>query len=354
MRPAAPTCAGDTMRFPWTDQIAIDLGTANTHICVRGAGVVVREPTVIAFEAGDRRPVAVGLEAKRMLERDVEGVQVVRPVRGGVVADFDAAVVMLRHFLARALGRRPLFSPLVITSVPNEATSVEARVLSDTIRAAGGGQIVPVQRTLAAALGAGLRVDGDASQLVIDLGAGMTSIGVVAMGLATTGVSVRYGGDDMDEGIRRAIRRNQGIRISAAAAELAKLHVGSLLAPDDHDSLRVDGVAANGGGVASADIALAEVPEQLIRGLGRIVSEVLWIIEELPPRQQSEIAAAGAVLTGGGALLGGLDAFFAERLGIPVRVATDPPSCTILGLESVLNDPQAVSLDGRRFKATAT
>jgi rod shape-determining protein MreB len=338
------------MRLPWGDQIAIDLGTANTHICVKGVGVVVREPSVIAFDSSGRRPVAVGLEAKRMLERDVEGVQVVRPIRNGVVAHFDAAVAMLRTFIQQALGKRPLLNPLVITSHPNEATIVEQRALVDTIRASGGGQIISVQRALATALGSGLSIGGDQSQMVIDLGAGMTSASVVAMGLATTGISIRFGGDDLDEVIRRAVRRSQGIRISLSSAEQVKLHVGTLLPPDQSDSMRVDGVGANGEPAVGADISVTDVPELLTRGLTRVVGEIAWVLEELPPRQQTEVSATGAVLTGGGALLGGIDAFMAEWLGIPVRVATDPPSCTILGLEAVLNDPHAVSLDGRRFK----
>ncbi len=340
------------MRLPWGDELAIDLGTANTHICLKGAGVVVREPSVIAFDAAGRRVVAVGLEAKRMLERDFEGVQVVRPIRGGVVADFDAAVAMLRHFLHQALGRRPFWGPLVITSHPDGATGVERRALIDTIRAAGAGQVVAVQRALGTSLGGGLKVGGDTSQMVIDLGAGLTNVGVVAMGLATTGISVRMGGDDLDVLIRRAIQRSQGIRVSPVSAEQVKLHVGTLLSPDEGDSMRIEGVAANGEPAISADVSLADVPDLLVHGLSRIIAETAWLLEELPPRQQSEIAASGAVLTGGGALLGGIDAFLAERLGIPVRIATDPLSCTILGLESVLNEPQAVSLEGRRFKAT--
>lgn len=286
-----------------------------------------------------------------MLERDVEGVQVVRPIRHGVVAHFDAAVAMLRAFIQQALGKRPLLNPLVITSHPNEATMVEQRALVDTIRAAGGGQIISVQRALATALGSGLSIGGDQSQMVIDLGAGMTSASVVAMGLATTGISVRFGGDDLDELIRRAVRRSQGIRISASSAEQVKLHVGTLLPPDQSDSMRVDGVGANGEPAVGADISVTDVPELLARGLTWVVGEIAWVLEELPPRQQTEVAASGAVLTGGGALLGGIDAFMSEWLGIPVRIATDPPSCTILGLEAVLNDPHAVSLDGRRFRA---
>lgn len=341
------------MRLPWGDELAIDVGTANTQVCVRGAGVVVREPSVIAFEPTGRRVLAVGLEARRMIERGVEGVRVVRPVRGGVIADFEAAVVMLRHFMHRALGRRPLFSPLIVTSHPDDATPVERRALADAIHAAGGGQLLSVQRALANVLGAGLPVSGDTSQAIVDLGAGITNVGIVAMGLATTGSSVRSGGDDIDEMIRRAVQRAHGLRISPVAAEQIKLHVGSLLPHENGQSLRVDGQPASDGGAASMDISLVDVPETLIRGLNRIVSEVLWFLEDLSPRQQGEVAANGLTLTGGGALLGGIDAYLAEKLGISVRIATDPMSCTILGLESVLNSPHAVSMEGRRFRTGA-
>lgn len=339
------------MRFPWNDEIAIDLGSANTLVSVKGVGVVVREPTVIAFDASGRRPVAIGLEAKRMLERDVTGVRVCRPVRGGVVADFDAAVILLRAFLGQALGKRPLLSPMITTSHPDTATPVEQRALLQTIRAAGGGQVLAVQRALATALGAGMPVDGDTSRMVIDLGAGIANVGVIAMGMTTAGISVRSGGDELDEMIRRAIRRTQGIRISPASAEQVKLRVGTLVEHDDNESMRVDGIAADGEKGMSLDIPLTGLPELMMRGLSRVASEIMWLIEDLPPQAQTEIAANGAVLTGGGALLGGVDAFLAERLGIPVTVATDPLSSTILGLESILNAPQAVSLDGRRFRA---
>jgi len=340
------------MRLPWANEMAIDLGTANTHICVKDAGVVVREPSVIAFDRTGRKPVAVGLEAKRMLERDVVDVRVIQPVKGGVVADFDATVTMLRHFVQQALGRRPLLSPLVITSHPDQATQVERRALIDALRAGGGGQVLSVRKSLATAIGGALPVGGDVSYMVIDLGAGMTNVGIVAMGLATTGVSIRCGGDDLNEMIRRAVRRTQGIRINPVAAEQIKLHVGTLAGSDDGESMRVEGIRDDGEPTISTDIDLADVPTLLAHGLNRIVSEVIWLLRELPPRQQSEIAANGAVLTGAGAMLGGIDSYFAEKLGIPVSVATDPPSCTILGLESVLNDPAAVSLEGRRFRSS--
>jgi rod shape-determining protein MreB and related proteins len=202
------------MRLPWSDELAIDLGTAHTHICVKGVGVVVREPSVIAFDAAGRRPVAVGLEAKRMLERDVEGVQVVRPIRGGMVADFDAAVTMLRHFLHQALGRRPLWSPIVVTSHPDGATPVERRALADAIRAGGGGQVMGVQRSLATALGAGVKIGGDTSQMVIDLGAGVTNVGVIAMDLATGGMTERQGATTL---MRPCAGRSARHRVSASA-----------------------------------------------------------------------------------------------------------------------------------------
>lgn len=341
------------MRLPWGDEIAVDLGTANTHICLRGEGVVVREASYLAYEEGSRRPVAVGLEAKRMLERDVDGVSVVQPLKGGVIAHFDAAVTMLRLLIHQALGKRPLFSPLVITSHPDQATQVERRALVDALRSGGGGRVLSIQRGLAAAIGGGLPVSSDSSRMVIDLGAGCTSMGIIAMGMCTTSLSLRMGGDDLDELIRRAIRRQQGILVNAATAEQIKLHVGTLLAPQNGSSLRVEAESANGENGLTTDIDLSEIPAVLAHGLGRIVTDIAWVLDELPPRQQSEVAANGAVLTGGGAMLEGVDAFFAEKLGIPVHVATDPTSCTVLGLESVLNDPQAISLQGRRYRATA-
>jgi rod shape-determining protein MreB len=237
------------LHLPWTEAIGIDLGTANTHVCVKGAGVVVRESTAVAFQHARRRPICYGTEARRMLERQVAGIEVARPVRQGAVADFDATVDLLRYALRAALGRRPiLFSPTVVVSAPYGTTGVQRNALTTGLRSAGAGHADVVPKVLAAAIGARLPVSGVESHLLVDIGAGATDIGVISMGTVTVGTTLRYGGDDIDQVIVRAIRRSQGVRVDLASAEEAKIRVGSVHPDLGQDKVTVNGVSPNGNG----------------------------------------------------------------------------------------------------------
>ncbi|MBU0609570.1 MAG: rod shape-determining protein [Armatimonadetes bacterium] len=339
------------MNLPWAEELAIDVGTANLHISLKQGGVVVREPALVAYSDGRRRAVAFGLEARRLQERAVEGVQVVQPIRHGVVADFDAAVTMLRHFIHQALGRRPMLNPVVVTACPTAATAVEQRALQDAIRAAGGGRILMIQKALAAAIGAGVSLDAVETQFVVDIGAGASDIGAVSMGMLTAGVSPPVAGDRIDQAIVRHVKRTQNIRVSATTAEEMKIQIGTV------DPL----LGANGNGFSTStdelqayDVRLDDIPAVVAGALRPVYDEIAWMIEELPPRPRAELGANGLVLTGGTALLKGLADHMADWLGLPVRVATDPMSCTILGLQSIVNDMQALSLGGRRFNVVAS
>jgi len=341
------------MRLPWAEELGLDLGTANTHLVVKGHGVVVREATAVAFQEARRRPVAYGTEAKRMLERQVPGVEVVRPVRKGVVAEFDAAVDLIRHFLRQALGRRYLFSPVVVTAAPLRATSVERRALAQAIRSAGAGHAVIVPRALAAAVGAWVPAAGVDSQMVVDVGAGATDVGVISMGAVIAGSTLRYGGDDIDEVLIRAIKRAQGVRVDQPSAEEVKIRVGSVLPELAQDTVKVNNVQRNGNGSEPLAVVLQGAPELLLKAVLPITNEIGWVVDELPPRQRAEVEQSGIVLTGGCALLRGLPELVTHRLGLPCKVAKDPLSCTILGIESILGDLRALSLQGRRFSLTA-
>ncbi|MGQ9730911.1 MAG: rod shape-determining protein [Candidatus Zipacnadales bacterium] len=338
------------MLFPWTEEIGIDLGSANTHLCVKGAGVVVRESTAVAFQDSRRRPLCYGTEAKRMLERQVPGIEVVRPVRQGAVADFDATVELLRHWIRAALGRRTLFSPTVVVSAPLQSTSVQRNALITSIRAAGAGQTYVVPKVLAAAIGARLPVSGVESHLIVDVGAGATDIGVVSMGTITAGATLRYGGDDVDQAILRAIKRSQGVRVDLSSAEEVKIRVGSVHPALGQDNVAVNGTTTNGnGGSGPSAIVLQGAPELLLRAVMPIVNEIAWVIDELPPKQRAEVEQNGITLTGGCALLRGFPELITHHLGIPTTVAKDPLSCTILGIESIIADLRALSMEGRRF-----
>ena len=343
------------MHLPWADELAIDLGTATVHVCVKNGGVVVREPAVLAYGENPRRPVAFGLEARRMLEHGVEGVRVVQPIRDGVVADFDATVALLRHCLHAALGRRPLLNPVVLIARPTSATAVEERALHDALHAAGAGRVFTMQKALAATIGAGQPADAVETHLAVDIGAGATDVGAVSMGLLTAGASPRMAGDFIDQAIVRHIKRTQGVRVSLTTAEEIKCRVGTVDPDLVNGNLGSFAPSSPSEDLQAYDINLEDIPHVVAQALTMIYDEVAWLIEQLAPKGRAEIGANGVMLTGGTALLRGLPEHMAEHLGVPVQVATDPMSCTILGLQSVLSDMSALSLEGRRFRyAVAT
>ncbi|MGD9498239.1 MAG: rod shape-determining protein [Armatimonadota bacterium] len=334
--------------LPWKSQLAIDVGTASCHISVHRAGVVVREPTVIAFDADRRRPIAFGAEAKQMLDREVSDVQVLRPLQGGVIADFDAATLLLRHLMHQALGHRPLLAPLVVTGEPTRTTQVQHRALVNALRAAGAGEVVPVPRALAAAVGAGVPMDQPECRLVVDMGAGATDIGVISAGMIAAGQTIQFGGDDLDEAIRRYVRRRYRMSIGAARAEDVKIMAGALSSDMVAEQVRLADLAGEEASAADAQ-KLEGIAELMRAALKPAIAEVLWVLEGLPERQMDEITQVDAVLTGGCALLRGIASMMSEELALNVVAAPDPMSCTILGLEAILNDLDALSLDGRRF-----
>ena len=342
------------MLFPWTEELGIDLGSANTHICVKGAGVVVREATAVGFQPPRRRPICFGTDAKRMLERQVPDVHVVRPVRRGVIADFDAAVELIRHCMRAALGRRTLLSPTVVVAAPMGATGVERRALTTGIRSAGGGSTYVVPKVLAAGVGARLPIGAVETSLIVDVGAGATDIGVISMGTVTAGTTLRYGGDEIDRVVLRAIKRTQGVLVDEASAEEVKIRVGSVHPDLGQDTVTVNGAATNeSGGSEPMAIVLQGAPELLLKAIMPIINEIAWVLEELPPKQRAEVEDCGVVLTGGCALLRGFPELITHRLNIPATVAKDPLSCTILGIESILADLSALTMDGRRFSMGA-
>jgi len=314
--------------------------------------VVVREPTVVAFGPTNRRPLAVGQEAQHLWERGAADVHIVRPVRHGVVADFDAIVALLRPLITRALGKRPWLPPQVVVSCPAEITPVELRALQDSLHAAGGGRIITVSKPLAAGLGAGLSAHTEETALVVDIGGGATDVGLFSGGLVTGTRTIAFGGESLDEAIRRAVRRERGLKISEVAAEHLKEQVGSVNSGPGSPQVAVEGSAEEQPtGAQPHDLDTARVPEILARAFQALLSELLWTVEQLPSRVQHELTEGGVVLTGGGALLRGVDELIRRHLQLPVGVATDPVSCTILGLEAIMRDLPALALNGRSFSA---
>ena len=333
--------------LPWKQKLAIDLGTATCHVSVQNAGLVVREPVVIAFETERHRPIAYGSEAKQMLDREVSDVEVIRPLEGGVVAGFDATVTFLRHYIQQAIGHRPLLAPTVVTAEPTRATQVERRALMNALKAAGAGEVITVPRALAASIGAGVPMDQPECRLIVDMGAGSTDIGVISMGMIAAGEALHFGGDDLDEAIRRFVQRRYRISIGSARAEDVKIMAGALSTEAMAEQVRISDLKD---GESNGDSQKLEgIAEMLRASLKPIASEVLWILDALPERQLDEITQVESILTGGCAQLRGLTELLSDELALRFTAAPDPMSCTILGLEAILNDLEALSLDGRRF-----
>jgi rod shape-determining protein MreB len=317
-----------------------------------GVGVVVREPTIVAFAPTSRKPLAMGREARRLWERGVTDVQIVHPVRGGVVADFDVTVALLRHLILRAIGRRPWLPPQIVTSCPSEITPVALRALMDSLHAAGGGHVVTVLKPLAAALGAGLTSNNEETILVIDIGGGSTEVAIFSAGLITGARTIPFGGENLDQALRRAVRRDGGVRISEAQAEQIKEQIGSVNGWSGAPSLSVTSSEEEPAEEpVPHDIDAAKVPRLLAEAFEPLLNELLWVVETLPRNVQHELTQGGVVLTGGGALLRGVEELVRNTLHLPVGVATDPASCTILGLEAVMRDLPALALGGKAFGA---
>ena len=332
--------------------MALDLGTSQVHLAVPDHGVVVREPTVVAFAERSRRPVALGREAHRLWEREVSEVQIVHPMRQGVVADFDALVTLLRGLLARALGRRPWLPVHVVVSCPAELTPVEVRALHDCLRAAGCGRITEVAKPLAAALGAGLTTHDEEAVLVVDMGGGATDVGLFSGGLLTNGRTIPFGGENLDQALVRAVQRESGLRITEVSAEQIKEQVGSVSGWNGTGPVSVTAVEPESAEESRPhDLDAARVPEILAGALQPLINELLWTVEQLPRSLQHELTEGGVVLTGGCALLRGIEELIRSVLRLPVATATDPASCTILGLEAIMRDLPALALGGRSFGA---
>jgi rod shape-determining protein MreB len=323
--------------------LAIDLGTANTIVYVPSRGVVLNEPSVVAIETinGVKRVKAVGVEAKLMVGRTPPYIEVIRPLKGGVIADIEVAEVMIKHFIQKVYGRRNFRRvPEVVICVPSGATSVERRAIRDAASNAGARTVHLISEPMAAAIGAGLPVAEPIGSMVVDVGGGTTEIAVLTLrGLAYT-ASVRVGGDKMDDAIVSYVRRHHNMLIGDSTAEWIKKEAGVALRPKEGDgeTLYIKGRDLINGVPAEITINQMQIAEALSEPVGAIIEGIRIALENTAPELAADIVGQGIVLTGGGALLGGLDAAISEATGLPVMVADDPLTCvargTVLALEN--------------------
>jgi len=316
--------------------MAIDLGTANTLVYVKGRGIVLNEPSVVALVAnrGRKQVLAVGEEAKQMLGRTPGNIEAIRPMRDGVIADFEVAEEMIKHFIRKVHNRRSFANPQIIVCVPSGSTAVERRAIQESALSAGARRVFLIEEPMAAAIGAGLPVTEPTGSMVVDIGGGTTEVAVLSLGGIVYSRSVRVGGDKMDEAIIAYVRRNHNLLIGESSAERIKKEVGSACAPRDGTPgmiMQIKGRDLMNGVPKELDISEKQIAESLSEPVGAIVEGVKVALEATPPELASDIVDKGIMLTGGGALLRNLDTVIREATGLPVSIAPEPLSCVALG-----------------------
>ena len=315
-----------------SSDMAIDLGTANTLVYVKGQGIVLNEPSVVA-RAGKNQVLAVGHEAKEMVGRTPGNIQAIRPLRKGVIADFEVTEEMIKYFIRKVHNRQIFTSPTVIICVPSGATAVERRAIQEAAEKAGARRVLLIEEPMAAAIGAGLPVTEPIGSMVVDIGGGTTEVAVLSLGGIVYARSVSIGGDNMDEAIINYIRRNHNLLIGESSAEKIKKEIGSAKSPE-HDcgrTISVKGRDLINGIPKEIIIDERQVSESLAEPVAGIVEAVKIVLENLAPQLSSDIVDKGIVLTGGGALLSNLDIVLREATGLPVSVADEPLLCVALG-----------------------
>ena len=328
--------------FGWlSNDLAIDLGTANTLVYVRGNGIVLDEPSVVAVRRNGRganKVLAVGQEAKMMLGRTPGHIEAIRPMKDGVIADFEVAEAMLRYFIKKANNRRTLIRPRVIACVPSGITQVEKRAVRESAESAGAREVFLIEEPMAAAIGAGLPITEPTSNMVVDIGGGTTEVAVISLAGIVYSKSVRVGGDKMDEAILQYIKNKYNLLIGERSAELIKTTVGNAYRAEQAEQMQIKGRDLITGIPKTIGIDSDEVRQAIIEQIKTIVETVKSALEQTPPELAADIVDNGIVLTGGGALLKGLDKLLREETGLPITITEDPLTTVVLGSGKALDE----------------
>ena len=322
----------------FSTDVAIDLGTANTCVFARGRGIVLNEPSIVAFNVAKGEIEAVGLEAHEMLGRTPPNIKPVRPMRDGVIADFDAAEKMLMHFVRKAHGRRPFLRPRLVIGVPPEITQVERRAVKDSGFRVKASEVFLVDEPMAAAIGSGLPITEPAGNMIIDIGGGTTDIAVISLAGTVYGRSLRVAGDAMDDAIVQYMRKASNLHIGERTAQQIKYELGSAAPLDKPLKMEVKGRHVQEGVPRTVVVTDAQVREALAEPLRQIIQAVRDSLERIPPELCADIYDRGVVLTGGGALLRNLDKRLRDETGLPVLVAENPLTSVVLGAGMILSN----------------
>ncbi len=321
----------------FSNDLAIDLGTANTLVYVKGKGIICNEPSVVVLRRDNKKPVAVGAEAKEMLGKTPANIVPIRPMKDGVIADFDATEEMLKYFITKAHNRKSFVSPRVVIGVPSGITQVEQRAVKDAAHASGAREVYLVEEPMAAAVGVGLPVGEPIGNMIVDIGGGTTDVAVISLEGIVYSKAVRVGGDKMDDAIMAYIKRKYNLMIGDRTAELIKITIGSACPTTKLEPIEVKGRDLISGIPKTIHITEEEVREALQESVAVILDTIKVTLENTPPELASDIIDKGIVLAGGGALLRGLDILIREHTGVPVYVPDDPLTAVVRGCGAMLD-----------------
>jgi rod shape-determining protein MreB len=332
----------DVFRSLFSVDLAIDLGTANTLVYVKGKGIVSNEPSVVAVyrdPRGNQKILAIGEEAKNMLGKTPANIIPIRPMKDGVIADFEVTEQMLRYFIFKAHNRKTFVRPRVIVCVPSGITPVERRAVKESAESAGAREVYLIEEPMAAAIGAGLPITEASGNMVLDIGGGTTEVAVISMGGIVTSNSIRIAGDKMDDAIIQYVKRRYNLFIGERTAEQVKIQLGNAFPSEDNtDTMEVKGRDLVSGIPKTLDMTAGEVKEALTEPLNNIIDTVRITLERTPPELASDIVDKGMVMTGGGALLKNIDVLLRNAINLPITIVDDPLSTVVMGSGKLLDD----------------
>jgi len=314
-----------------SSDIGMDLGTCNTIICMRNKGIVLNEPSVVAVELGTKRVIAVGADAKRMLQRTPDNIRTIRPLRDGVIADLESTEKMIRYFISRVLPRYRFVKPRMVIGIPSSITEVERRAVEESAYKAGAREVVVIEESFAAAIGAGIRIEEPAGHMVVDIGGGTAEISVLSLSGMVVTTAIRVGGDEFDAAIVKYVRNVHNLIIGQPMAEHLKIEIGNAVPDESLREVEVKGTNAANGLPQRFKIGSDQIREALREPIGQIVENVKLTLGRTPPELAADIVERGIVMTGGGALLRGFDRLLSAETGVPVIIAENPMDCVALG-----------------------
>ena len=322
----------------FSSDLAIDLGTANTLVYAKGRGIVVSEPSIVAINKVTNTPEAVGKEAKEMLGRTPGNIVAIRPMKDGVIANFEVTEKMLQHFIRKAHNGKTWVSPRVVIGIPSEITQVERRAVEDSAYRAKASEVYLVEEAMAAAIGAGLPITEPHGNMIVDIGGGTTDIAVISLSGIVYSRAVRVAGNEMDEAITQFIKRKYNLLVGERTAELIKITIGSAYPGDEVQTMEIKGRDLVAGVPKTVVITDEEIRDSLLEPINQIVEAVRLSLERTPPELASDIVDRGIVLAGGGALLRNLDTLIREETGLPVMMADDPLTAVVMGAGKALDE----------------